>query len=105
MYAVIGASGGSRIIPSTVQNLQHILDENMTVHEALAKPRFHDQLIPNHALFDVAYDEDIVQSMTEKGHKIKRGLVGSSVQGLRLVDGHFEAAAEPKQRDSAGLTT
>ena len=46
-YFATGASGGSHIITATLQSLWHVLDQNTTVFEALAAPRFHDQLIPN----------------------------------------------------------
>lgn len=46
LYFAVGGAGGSRIITSTIQTLWHILDRNMTTNEALAQPRFHDQLTP-----------------------------------------------------------
>lgn len=47
LYFAVGAAGGSRIITTTLQNLWHVLDQNMTSIQALKSPRFHDQLIPN----------------------------------------------------------
>ena len=47
LYFAVGAAGGSRIITTTLQNLWHVLDQNMTSIQALETPRFHDQLIPN----------------------------------------------------------
>src|SRR5436305_5690846 len=44
LYASIGAAGGSRIITATIQNLWHLLDQDMTMPQALAQPRLHDQL-------------------------------------------------------------
>ncbi|KAL8784917.1 MAG: hypothetical protein Q9195_008854 [Heterodermia aff. obscurata] len=56
LYFVVGSAGGSRIITATVQNLWHVLDQHLTSAEALARPRFHDQLNPNTAVFEYAYD-------------------------------------------------
>ena len=104
LYYVIGAAGGSRIITSTIQNLVHVLDRNMTTREALEQPRMHDQLIPNQAFFEYAYDNATVAFMKERGHNVTWVNVGlSSAQGIRRhPNGTFEAAGEPRQRNSAG---
>jgi gamma-glutamyltranspeptidase/glutathione hydrolase len=47
LYFVTGASGGSRIITATLQSLWNVLDRNLSLYEALAAPRFHDQLNPD----------------------------------------------------------
>lgn len=47
LYLVIGGAGGSHIITAVAQVLWQILDLGKTPLEALATPRFHDQLIPN----------------------------------------------------------
>ena len=106
IFAVLGAAGGSRIITATIQNALDVIDRNMTAHEALARPRLHDQLIPNLATFEWDYDNSTVQFMKERGHNITWvPPVYSSAQALKInSDGTFEAAGEPRQRDSAGLT-
>jgi gamma-glutamyltranspeptidase/glutathione hydrolase len=105
LYYVIGAAGGSRIITATIQNLIHVLDRNMTVPEALAQPRLHDQLIPNQAFFEYAYNNETVAFMKSRGHNVTFiGYGMSSAQGLRrLSNGTFEAAGEPRQRNSGGF--
>ena len=104
LFAILGAAGGSRIITTVIQNALDVLNRNITVHEALAKPRLHDQLLPNQVTFEWDYDNQTVQYMKGMGHNVTRGLVGSSAQAIRITDGTFEAAGEPRQRDSAGLT-
>ena len=103
LCSVLGASGGSRIITTNVQNALHFFDSNMSMQETLASPRFHDQLIPNTINFDHWYDKDIFQSMLEKGHRAVWAKVKSSGQGLRIRDGIFEASGEPRQHNSGGL--
>jgi gamma-glutamyltranspeptidase/glutathione hydrolase len=68
LYYVVGAAGGSRIITATLQNLWHVLDQNMTAVRALAKPRFHDQLVPNDISFEWAYNNETVAFMRSRGH-------------------------------------
>jgi len=105
LYLSIGAAGGSRIITSTVQSIWHVLDHGMSLKEALKQPRIHDQLIPDRTTFEVGFDQSVVASMREKGHKTAWvGHYQSSVQGVRrLWDGEFEAASEPRQVNSGGF--
>ena len=104
LFAVLGASGGSRIITTVIQNALNILDHEMTVHEAVKQPRLHDQLLPNQVTFEWSYDNATVESMRRRGHNVTWGSAGSSAQAITIVNGHFEAAGEPRQHDSAGLT-
>ncbi|TKA70288.1 hypothetical protein B0A55_06739 [Friedmanniomyces simplex] len=106
LYFAVAAAGGSRIITATLQNLWHVLDQNMTASQALAEPRFHDQLVPNQAVFEYAYDNETVAFMQSRGHNVtwisNVGL--SSAQSVRrLSNGTFEAAGEPRQVNSGGF--
>ncbi|KAI1179076.1 gamma-glutamyltransferase 1 [Nemania sp. FL0916] len=104
LYFVIGAAGGSRIITATIQNIHHVLDQNMTTLQALAQPRLHDQLSPNQVSFEWAYDNSTVDYMASLGHNVTWIAPGqSTAQGLRLLpNGTFEAAGEPRQKNSGG---
>jgi gamma-glutamyltranspeptidase/glutathione hydrolase len=106
LYVSIGAAGGSRILTATIQNLWHILDQDMTTSQALAQPRLHDQLVPNQVSFEYAYDNGTTAFMRERGHDVTWVAPGqSTAQGLRrLGNGTFEAAGEPRQKDSGGFS-
>jgi gamma-glutamyltranspeptidase / glutathione hydrolase len=105
LYYVIGAAGGSRIITATIQNLVNVLDRNLTVSQALAQPRLHDQLLPNQISFEYAYNNETVAFMKSLGHNVTYlALAQSTAQGLRrLPNGTFEAAGEPRQKNSGGF--
>jgi gamma-glutamyltranspeptidase / glutathione hydrolase len=105
LYISIGAAGGSRIITATVQCVLNVLDYGMTLPEALQSPRMHDQLLPALTHFEWTFDNSTVEGMIEKGHNATWvGPHGSSVQGIRrLGNGTFEAAGEPRQKNSGGF--
>lgn len=105
VFFVTGAAGGSRIISSTTLTAWHLLEHGMDMRQAVAEPRFHDQLIPNRAEFEWTYDNGTVGAMVEKGHKRKWVRLGvSAVQGIqRLWDGTFLGVGEPRQKNSGGL--
>ncbi|KAH7304747.1 gamma-glutamyltransferase 1 [Stachybotrys elegans] len=105
LYFCVGAAGGSRIISSTLQNVMHMIDGNLTVAESLSRPRLHDQLVPAVTTFETGYDNGTVEYLHSLGHNVSWVAPGqSAVQGLRLLsNGTFEAAGEPRQRNSGGF--
>ena len=64
-YYALGGAGGSAIITAGIQGLWNVLDRNMSLLEALTAPRLHDQLIPNQAEFEYAYDNSTVAFILE----------------------------------------
>lgn len=79
----------------------------MSIHDAIAEPRLHDQLVPNRVTFEWAFNNGTVAFMKERGHNVTWVRPGySNVQGILIrEDGSFEAAGDPRQRDSGGITT
>ncbi|KAK8123201.1 Gamma-glutamyltranspeptidase [Apiospora sp. TS-2023a] len=103
-YAALGAQGSERIITSVVQALWYLLDRKMGLLEALRAPRLHEQLSPNQTSYEWEYGNSTVAFMEERGHITAWLQDGSSVQAVRrLPNGTFEAAGEPRQRDSGGF--
>ncbi|KAI1389151.1 gamma-glutamyltranspeptidase [Hypoxylon trugodes] len=106
LAAVVGAAGGSRIISSTTQVVWNMLERGLSVKNAVAEPRFHDQLMPNVVTFEYTFDNSTVAAMKERGHDVVWVREGfSAVQAIRLKeeDGIFEAAGERRQGSSGGL--
>lgn len=105
LFFAIGAAGGSRITTAVIQNVIHVLDGKMTTVDALAQPRLHDQLIPNQVSFEYAYDNSTIAFMKSLHHNVTWVAPGqSTAQGLRLLpNGTFEAAGDPRQKNSGGF--
>lgn len=82
-----------------------MLDGNLSVTEALAKPRLHEQLVPAQVSFEWGFDNSTTAYMEELGHNVTWVKEGqSAAQGLRrLGNGTFEAAGEPRQKNSGGF--
>ena len=104
-YVAIGAAGGSRIITATIQNLMHILDGKMTTAQALAQPRIHDQLVPAQVTVEYAFNNATTAFLKNLGANVTWVAPGqSTAQGLRrLANNTFEAASEPRQKNSGGF--
>ena len=81
------------------------MDHGLTMEEALREPRIHDQLMPNQAIIEYKFDNNTVQGLLDRGHKVKWVREGlSAVQGIKMVDGKFEPASEPRQGNSGAVT-
>ncbi|KID88821.1 Gamma-glutamyltranspeptidase [Metarhizium guizhouense ARSEF 977] len=106
LFATVGAAGGSRIISSTTSALWRTIEHGMTMKEALREPRLHDQVMPNTLLLEYEFDAETAAGLGERKHNITWVGPGlSAVQGIRrLRDGSFEAASEPRQKNSGGFT-
>ena len=106
LYISLGAAGGSRIITANTQNLWHIIDQELSAAEALARPRFHDQLIPNTVSFEYTYDNGTTAFMKSLGHNVTWVAPGeSAAQAIRVLDnGTIEAAGEPRLVNSGGYS-
>ncbi|KAI2702137.1 transcriptional regulator family: Fungal Specific TF [Penicillium roqueforti] len=94
LFLIAGSAGGSRIITATVQNIIHSIDQGLSAAKALAKPRLHDQLIPNQVSFEYTYDNATVASMKARGHNVTWVAPGqSTAQLIRVLpNGTFDAA-------------
>ncbi|KAL7758399.1 hypothetical protein ACKLNR_012926 [Fusarium oxysporum f. sp. zingiberi] len=104
---VTGSAGGSRIITATLQVMLNVLDKNMSVFDALAEPRMHDQLVPQEVRFEYTFDNSTVAYMQQIGCNVTWVQPGqSTAQALmRLKNGGFEASGEPRQANSGGFAT
>lgn len=105
LYFAVGSAGGSRIITATIQNVVHLIDQGMNPSDALAQARLHDQLVPNQVTFEYAYDNSTVAFLESLGHNVTWLAPGqSTAQALRrTTSGIFEAAGEPRQKESGGF--
>jgi gamma-glutamyltranspeptidase/glutathione hydrolase len=73
--------------------------------EAIALPRLHHQLTPNTTFFEYEYDNTTVAALKSRGQIPVWVAPGqSTAQGIRrLENGTFEAASEPRQKNSGGV--
>lgn len=103
LYFVAGGAGGTHIITSVVETVSHVLDQGLSAPEALAQPRFHDQLEPNLVEFDWAFDNSTVAFMQSRGHNCTWVFPYALDQAIRrLPNGTLEAATDPNLYNGGG---
>ncbi|KAK5661002.1 hypothetical protein OQA88_12380 [Cercophora sp. LCS_1] len=104
VWFTTGAAGGSRIISATAQTAFHVLEEGFAMHDAVAAPRLHDQLMPAVTLVENGSDQSIFDSLLAKGHNSTWQAPGqSAVQAIMIhANGTFDAVGETRQVNSGG---
>jgi gamma-glutamyltranspeptidase / glutathione hydrolase len=67
---VTGSPGGSTIIMTTFQVVVNVIDHGMSVADAVARPRFHHQGLPDRVLYEAyGISPDTLELLRQKGHR------------------------------------
>lgn len=70
-YLVVGTPGGTTIPTSVFQALVNVLDFNMGVEEAINKPKFHHQWLPDEISVEKDFPETVKLQLEAMGYSIK----------------------------------
>lgn len=95
---VAGASGGPRIISSTMQVILNVLLEDMGAAEAVAAARLHHQWLPDELRMEKGMMKDeVVGELKRRGHKVSEIKGIGNVQVIKRVGGGWDAASDPRK--------
>jgi gamma-glutamyltranspeptidase/glutathione hydrolase len=98
-----GASGGPRIITSTLQSFLNHVVFDMPPAEAVAAPRFHHQWSPDELLLEPALFGAAGQTLSGFGHAVQRhGSLAASQAAARTADGLAGGSDPRKHGQPAG---
>jgi gamma-glutamyltranspeptidase/glutathione hydrolase len=101
-YLVVGTPGGTTIPTSVFQTLINIIEFNMSTEDAVWKPKFHHQWLPDEVYLEKGFSETTKTSLTNMGYKIVgRSGIGRTELIKVLPDKKFEAVADNRGDDSA----
>ena len=93
----VGASGGPRIITSTLQVALHVL-EGRPLEEAMTALRIHHQWQPDEVKFDREPPAELVEKLEACGHQIGAKRTTGVVQAIEFLDdGTVVGASDPKK--------
>ena len=101
-FLVLGTPGGTTITTSVFQTLIDILDFDMSIEDAVNKPKFHHQWLPDEIMVEAAFPQSVRQQLQQMGYKvIQRGSIGRT-EVIRVdPNGKIEAAADIRGDDAA----
>jgi gamma-glutamyltranspeptidase/glutathione hydrolase len=105
LLMVIGSPGGTTIITTVYQVIINVLEQKMTMQEAVNAKRFHHQWQPDVILVEKGAISDSVKNRLQSmGHIIQEiGGLGKVDAILRLADGSYEGASDLSRSDGAAL--
>ena len=101
-YIVVGTPGGTTIPTQVFQTLVNILEFNMSTEDAVYKPRFHHQWLPDKLDVERGFPQPVIDALTKMGYIInQRGAIGRTEIIKVLPNGKFEAVADNRGDDAA----
>jgi gamma-glutamyltranspeptidase/glutathione hydrolase len=101
-YLVIGTPGGTTIPTSVFQTIINIIEFNMSTEDAVWKPKFHHQWLPDRLDLEKGFPAEAQKALEAMGYKTSiRGSIGRTEVIKILSNGKFEAVADNRGDDSA----
>jgi gamma-glutamyltranspeptidase/glutathione hydrolase len=99
---VLGTPGGTTIPTSVYQTILNIIEFNMSTEDAVWKPKFHHQWLPDEIAIENGFPEETKKSLEAMGYKVvNRGSIGRTEVIKVLPNGKLEAVADNRGDDSA----
>ena len=86
VIAVVGASGGTKIITAVAQVLYRMVYLGPSVKQAVDARRLHHQLVPMEILYEDGVTQWMVDGLEKIGHKTRKFSLGGSIVQAILVD-------------------
>jgi gamma-glutamyltranspeptidase/glutathione hydrolase len=106
VFLVVGTPGGTTITTSVFQTLVDILDFGLNTEDAVNKPKFHHQWLPDSLYVEAAFPAYTREQLTTMGYNIsQRGSIGRT-EVIKVMPGpgathKLEAVGEGRGDDTA----
>jgi gamma-glutamyltranspeptidase/glutathione hydrolase len=101
-YIVTGTPGGTTIPTSVFQTLLNVLEFGLSPEDAVNKPKFHHQWLPDTVLLERDFPEATAEQLRKMGYKtLTRGAIGRTELIIIHPDGKIEAIADRRGDDHA----
>lgn len=101
-YLVVGTPGGTTITTSVFQTLINVLEFGMSAEDAVNRPKFHHQWLPDEIDVEPDFPEIVRAQLRQMGYTIRpRGEIGRTELIRILPDGTIEAVGDKRGEDHA----
>ena len=101
---VVGTPGGTTIPTSVIQSLVNMIDFKMSPEDAVNKPKFHHQWLPDEIMVEDDFDATTIKELQAMGYTVsKRGEIGRT-ELIEIKPGKpkpITAVADKRGDDSA----
>ena len=103
----LGTPGGSRIITMVLLAALGIIDDGLDLQEAVDRPRFHHQYLPDEVHHEAgAFSESVASELIERGHSLKfmeRGYGNMHAVRRETDSGAFDAASDRRGEGASSV--
>ena len=101
-YLVTGTPGGTTITTSVFQTLVNVIEFDMSADDAVNKPKFHHQWLPDQIFVEKDFPQSVRQELEKMGYKIsQRESIGRTELIKISADGRIEAVGDKRGDDTA----
>jgi gamma-glutamyltranspeptidase/glutathione hydrolase len=101
-WIVVGTPGGTTIPTSVYQTLVDIIDFSMTPQDAVNKPKFHHQWLPDEIFVEKDFDKKVASELQKMGYKIiVRDEIGRTEVIMVMPDKSIRAVGDKRGDDAA----
>ena len=103
LMLVVGAAGGPTIITGVTQVILNVIDQHMSLPDAMFAPRVHDQAWPDVLTYEAGgLSQSAIDSLSAMGHKLRAVNALTNVNALmRDRDGRWIGVYEPRATGGA----
>jgi gamma-glutamyltranspeptidase / glutathione hydrolase len=101
-WIVVGTPGGTTIPTSVYQTLVDIIDFKMAPQDAVNKPKFHHQWLPDEIFVEKGFDTTVIAQLHKMGYKITiRDEIGRTEVIMIMPDKTIQAIGDRRGDDAA----
>jgi len=99
---VLGTPGGPTIITTVSQVLLNVIDQKMSLADAVAAPRFHHQALPDIIRSEGGgLSEATIQALVAMGHTVDRRGGSGTVAAIQKTAGGWVGVIDPRSNGAA----
>jgi gamma-glutamyltranspeptidase/glutathione hydrolase len=100
-FMVVGTPGGTTIITSVLQSIINVVDYNMTAFDAVNKPKFHHQWLPDEVRVEKDFPMEVRKGLEAMGYKIVESGPWSATEMILVKpNGKLETVGDKRGDDS-----
>jgi gamma-glutamyltranspeptidase/glutathione hydrolase len=101
-YIIVGTPGGTTIPTSVFQTLVNIIEFGMDTEDAVYKPKFHHQWLPDTLEVEKGFPSPVRDSLEKMGYPIKQRSAIGRMEVIKVLSNHkFEVVADNRGEDDA----
>jgi gamma-glutamyltranspeptidase/glutathione hydrolase len=102
LYMILGTPGGPTIITTVAQVILNVIDQKMSLADAVAAPRFHHQALPDMIRSEGGgLSEATIQALQAMGHQVNPRGGSGTVAAIQRTAGGWVGVIDPRSAGGA----